>query len=77
MPKNACDIICVLEIPRDKDNNRLKMREMLLVLERSHKKYGSLIFVSDNLKILSTSHIETNYVEIFTVEFTICMVTSM
>lgn len=71
--KNTCDIICVQETHRDKHNSP-KIRGMKLAIERPHKKYGSTIFVRDNLKILSTSHTETNNIEILTVELTNCTV---
>lgn len=75
--KNTCDVICVQETHRDKDNIRPKIKGMKLAIERPHKKYGSTIFVRDNLKILSTSHTETNDIEILTIELTNCTVTSV
>lgn len=70
-------IICVQETHRDKDNNYPKIKGMKLVIERSHKKYRSSIFVRDNLKILSTSHTETNDIQTLTVELTNCTITSI
>jgi hypothetical protein len=68
-------MICVQETHRDKNN--IHQRDMKLIIERPHEKYGSLIFVRDNLKILSTSRTEINDIEIHTIELTNCTVTSI
>lgn len=65
------------EIHPDKDNMRLKIKGMKMAIKRPHKKYGSSIFVRDNLKILSKSRTETNDIEILTVELTNCAVPSI
>jgi len=69
--------VCVQKTHRDKDNIRPKIRGIKLAIERPHKKYGSTIFVKENLNILSTSHTETNDIEIITVELTNCTVTTI
>lgn len=47
-----------------------------MAIERPHKKYGSLIFVRDNLRSFQQA-VQKSKTEILTVELTNCTVTSI
>lgn len=72
-----CDILVMQETHRDISNNRPKIDGMKLVLERPHKQYGSAIFCSPDLIVKSTALTSENNIEILTVEFQSCTVTSV
>lgn len=64
--QNECDFICVQENHRDQNSIRPKIMNMKLVIERPHNKYGSAIFVVQDLKILSIDYTDHIDIEILT-----------
>lgn len=75
--KNECDILVLQETHRDEHSNRPNLKNMKLVIERPHNKYGSAILTKPNLKIISTAKTEINDIEILTIELEHCTVTSI
>lgn len=74
---NNCDVLVIQETHRDESSRRPNLRNMKLVLERPHPKYGSAIFTKPNLNIVSVDKTEDNNVEILTIELDKCAITSI
>jgi len=58
------------------NQNRTKMNDMTLVIERQHNKYGSALFVKNNKSVKSASKSETNTIEILIVVLRKYLITS-
>ena len=63
-----CHCLCLQETHRGARKVRPRIPGMTLVAERSHDKYGSAIFIGDNLKVKSISATAVNHVEVITAE---------
>ena len=63
-----CHCLCLQEAHRGERKSRLRIPGMTLVAERSHDKYGSIIFIRDDLKVKSISVTAANHVEVITAE---------
>lgn len=74
---NKCDILVVQETHRSDTMPRPKIKNMNLIMERCHEKYGSAIFINPDLKVFSTAITDINDIEILTVELEACTVTSV
>lgn len=62
--QNECNVICVQETHGDQNSIRPKIKNMKLVIERPHNKYGSAIFVRQDLKIQLTDYTNHDDIEI-------------
>ena len=60
--------LCLQETHRGASKARPGIPGLTLVAEQPHDKYGSAIFIRDNLKVNSISAIAINHVEVFTTE---------
>ena len=63
-----CHCLCVQETHRSERKVRPKIPGMTLVAERPHDKYGSAIFIRDDLKVKSISVTAATHVEVITAE---------
>nr|CAI5819730.1 unnamed protein product [Callosobruchus analis] len=72
-----CDVLCMQETHKDINQRRPKLAGMQVAIERPHRQYGSAIFVSSGLAVLSASLTEENNTEILTIELSTCTVTSI
>ena len=63
-----CHCLCLQETHRGARKARPRIPGMTLVAERPHVKYGSTIFIRDNLKLKSISVTAANHVEVITAE---------
>jgi len=71
----ACDELCVQETYRSL-HNRSKISGMQPVIKRPHGKYGSAIFVREDLNIISAKLSEELDIKIQTIEIQNCTITS-
>ena len=63
-----CHCLCLQETHRGARKRRPIIPGMTLVVERPHGKYGSAIFITDDLKVKSISVTAANHVEVITAE---------
>ena len=70
-----CHCLCLQETHRGERKARPRIPGMTLVAERPHDKYGSAIFIRDDLKVKSISVTAANHVEVITAEATRCSCT--
>ena len=63
-----CHCLCLQETHRGERKARPRIPGMTLVAERPHDKYGSAIFIRDDLKVKSISVTAANHVEVITAE---------
>ena len=63
-----CHCLCLQETHRAKDKARPKIPGMTLVAERPHNKYGSAVFIRNDLKVKSISVCAEENVEFLTIE---------
>ena len=63
-----CHSLCLQETHIGEIKARPRIPGMTLVSERPHDKYGSAIFIRDDLKVKSISVTAANYVEVITAE---------
>ena len=63
-----CHCLCLQETFRGEENARPRILGMTLVAECPHDKYGSVIFIRDNLKMKSISVTAANHVVVITTE---------
>ena len=59
-----CHCLCLQETHRGARKARPRIPGMTLVAERPHDKYGSVIFIRDDLKVNSISVTAANHVEL-------------
>lgn len=72
-----CEIHLLQETHRGQEQNTPKINGMTLIIERPHNKYGSAIFVKNNIAVKSASENERNDIEILTVDLGKCPITSI
>ena len=60
--------LCLQETHRDARKSRPRIPGMTLLAERPHDKYGSAIFIRDDLKVKSISATAVNHVDMITTE---------
>jgi len=65
--KMQCGILCVPETHRSNQQNRPNVKRMRLVVEKSHSKYESAIFLHSNINVISTE-VTNQDVELLTVD---------
>ena len=63
-----CHCLCFQETHRGARNVRRRISGMTLLSERPHDKYGSAIFIRDDLKLKSIYVTATNHVEVITAQ---------
>ena len=63
-----CHCLCLQETHRDARKAWPRIPVMTLITERPHDKYGSAIFIRDDLKVKSISVTAANHVEVITAE---------
>ena len=63
-----CQCLCLQETHRSRTQARPKIPEMSLVAERPHNKYGSAVFIRDDLKVKGISICEEDDIELITIE---------
>ena len=63
-----CHCLCLQETHRGARKARPRIPGMTLVAERPHDKYGSAIFIRDDLKVKSIYVTAANHVEVITAE---------
>ena len=63
-----CHCLCLQETHRGERKAMPRIPGITLVEERPHDKYGSAIFIRDDLKVKSSSATATNHVEVITAE---------
>ena len=63
-----CHCLCLQETHKGARKARPRIPGMTLVAERPHDKYGSAIFIRDNLKVKSIFVTAANHVEVITAE---------
>ena len=63
-----CHCLCLQETHRGARKTRPEIPGMTLVAVRPHDKYGSTIFIRDDLKVKSISVTAANHVDVFTAE---------
>ena len=63
-----CHCMCLQETHRGEREARPRIHGMTLVAERPHDKYGSAIFIRDDLNVTSISVTVANHVEVITTE---------
>ena len=63
-----CQCLCVQETHRRQTQARPRIPGMSLVAERSHNKYGSAVFIRDDLKVKGISICEKDDVELIIIE---------
>ena len=63
-----CRCLCLQETHGGARKVRPRIPGMTIVAERPHDKYGSAIFIRDDLKVKSISVTATNHVEVITAE---------
>ena len=66
--EHHCHWLCLQETHRGARKARPRIPGMTLVAEHPHAKYGSTIFIRDNLKVKSISVTAANHVEVITAE---------
>ena len=63
-----CHCLCLQETHRDARKVRPRFPGMTLVAERTHDKYGSVIFIKDDLKVKSISVTAAKYTVVIKAE---------
>ena len=63
-----CHCLCLQKTHRGERKARPRIPGMTLVAERPHDKYGSVIFIRDDLKVKGISVTSANHVEVITAE---------
>ena len=63
-----CHYLCLQETHRGARKARPRIPGMTLVAERPHDKYGSAIFIKDDLNVKSISVTAANHIEVIIVE---------
>ena len=63
-----CHCLCLQETHRGARMARPRIPGMTLVAEHPHDKYGSAVFIRDDLKVNSISVTTANHVEVITAE---------
>jgi exonuclease III len=75
--ENNCDALLLQETHRGIEGVRPRVEGMKLILERPHDKYGSAVFVRENITVDSACLTCTDDIEILTVEINKCTITSV
>ena len=65
---NHCQCLCLQETHRSQTQARPRSPGMSLVAERPHNKYGSAVFIRDDLKVKGISICEEDNVELIKIE---------
>ena len=66
--EHHCHCLCLQETHRGERKERHRIHGMTLVSEHPQDKYGSAIFIRDDLKVKSISVTTSNHVEVITAE---------